>query len=144
MQSRFETSRYLLTNLIVNRTIFFLSHKIHRKANRVMFLQSNILHCVCRLRPTQSKLHKQWEQVERLLLDFLLAFAAYPDGQLYAVRSPEVFETLLVLSASSPNPENRTTALLVLRNVTFNHHNRTKLLCSSNKSYAAVGCSKFV
>ncbi|XP_044270755.1 rotatin isoform X2 [Tribolium madens] len=96
---------------------------------RILICKSPFLNSVGRLHPAITKKQKPWDFVESLWLEFLQIFSLYPEGQSHIAKNGEAFD--LILTLTSGKLPNRTTALLVLRNIAFYQPNRSRLLTSA-------------
>jgi hypothetical protein len=88
-----------------------------------------LLGSTARLHPAITKKQKPWDLVELIWLEFLQTFTTYPEGQSSVAKISDVLDLVMTLTSTSKGP-NKTTALMVLRNIAFYQPNRSRLLTS--------------
>jgi hypothetical protein len=96
---------------------------------RILICKSNLLGSTARLHPAITKKQKPWDLVELIWLEFLQTFTTYPEGQSSVAKISDVLDLVMTLTSTSKGP-NKTTALMVLRNIAFYQPNRSRLLTS--------------
>lgn len=98
---------------------------------RNVLAKSQLFTCFHKAHPVLTKHQKPWESIERLLLEFLLTFTYYPEGQVSLAKNSDHVE-LLVSLATSAKSTGKILALNVLRNMCFHQSNRPLLLSSAD------------
>ncbi|KAK7790266.1 hypothetical protein R5R35_012635 [Gryllus longicercus] len=107
-----------------------LQNACHSQECRVVLFKTALFQSLNKLHPSSTKKQKHWEAVEMLWLPFLIDCTFHLEGQLGLPKIPEALDIIIAMTDSS-KPLIQDSALAVLRNITFHHLNRPRLLSST-------------
>ncbi|XP_021941770.1 rotatin isoform X2 [Zootermopsis nevadensis] len=114
---------------ILSLSFQILTNSCQSQECRNVIAKSTLFQCLPKLHPSLTKKQKHWEEVELIWLEFMSDFTFHSEGQLAVPKITDAVDLLISLAASS-KVANKMAALYVLRNISFHHLNRPRLLGS--------------
>lgn len=116
------------SNLILLKfALHLLKNACQSQECRTAIIKSNLLRGLTYLHTHSRKPSTEVEHLQNMWLDFLTDFSSYPEGQITISKANDSLDTLMIF-ARTLRESCQMKALEVLRNVTFSHSNRARLV----------------
>ncbi|XP_066591011.1 rotatin isoform X2 [Prorops nasuta] len=106
-----------------------LRNAVHVHECRVSISKSNLLQFFTKIHPITTKRAKPWPLVEIYCLEFLIDYTFYEEGQIAVPKASDALDVLIHLSKCS-SLSTKILSMSILRNLSFNLANRSRLLSS--------------
>ncbi|XP_049956873.1 rotatin [Schistocerca serialis cubense] len=113
--------------LLLKFALHLLKNACQSQECRTAMIKSNLLRGLTYLHTHSRKPSTEIDYLQNMWLDFLTDFSSYPEGQITISKASDSLDTLMVFAKTLKEPC-QIKALEVLRNVTFSHSNRARLV----------------